>query len=541
MNGKSVAAVTAMAVTALVVGFFVGRLGAPATSDDGSAPASASPTPVGEAKSTERKLLYYRNPMGLPDTSPTPKKDPMGMDYVPVYEGEDQGAPGTVTVSGDRLQTLGVRTELVSKRSLARSVHAVGTIEISERGQHTVAPKFEGWIEKLHVNTTGQPVARGQALAEVYSPELVSAQREYLIAFNSTTSLSSSASDAQAGVQQLATAAMERLRNWDISEQQLRRLRETGEPRRTLTLIAPASGVIVKDPPIAGIRFMPGEALFKIADLSRVWLIAEVFEQDLSLVRVGTRGTIAVSAFPDRTFPGEVTFIYPTLNPDTRTVRVRIELANPRGQLKPGMYGTVQIEAGPRNEVLTVPDSAVIDSGARQTVLVALGGGSFEPREVRIGTRGEGFAEVLSGVKDGEMVVTRANFLIDSESNLKATLSGFNGDKDANRGGAGGTAASGEGSVVEIDVAGNKVTLNHEAIPALKWAAMEMEFEVAPGALPKALKPGDRVQFDMMAGKPGEYVITRIESVSGAKPAAPASRPAPLGPAPSATPEAHKH
>ncbi len=526
MNAKTFAAIAATVGAALVVGYFIGRLGAPpsssvATTDTAAPASSASST----AQPGQKKLLYYRNPMGLPDTSPTPKKDPMGMDYIPVYEGEDQGAPGTVKISADRIQTLGVRTESVTRRALARVVRAVGTIEISERGQHTVAPKFEGWIEKLYVNTTGQQIARGQPLAEVYSPELVSAQREYLIAVNATKSLGGAGADAQSGMQQIANGALERLRNWDISEQQLQRLRETGEPRRTLTLSAPASGVVVKDPPIAGMRFMPGEPLFKIADLSRVWLIADVFEQDLALVRVGTRGTIAVSAFPDRSFPGEVTFIYPTLNADTRTARVRIELANPQGQLKPGMYGTVLIDAGPKREVLTVPESAVIDSGARQTVLVALGEGRFEPREVKVGARGEGFVEILSGVKDGEAVVTRANFLIDSESNLKAALSGFAADK--NTVGSGGASASGTGSVVEIDVAANKVTLDHEPIPALKWPRMEMEFQVVPGALPKTLKPGDRVRFDMSAGKPGEFVITRIE-------------PAPI---PVATPDAgaHKH
>ncbi len=526
---------TALAVgviaTSLLAGFFIGfgSRTETATSVPAAAPGGAAPSQVGE-----RKLLYYRNPMGLPDTSPVPKKDPMGMDYIAVYEGEDQGAPGTVKISADRIQTLGVRTESVSKRSLARIVRAVGTIEINERGQHTVAPKFEGWIEKLHVNTTGQAVARGQPLAEVYSPELVSAQREYLIAYRATKSLSGAGPDAQTGMQQLAGAALERLRNWDISEQQLARLREGEEPRRTLTLTAPAPGVIIKDPPVAGMRFIPGEALFRIADLSRVWLIADVFEQDLSLVRVGTRGSISVSAYSDKTFPGEVTFIYPTLNTETRTARVRIELANPEGQLRPGMYGTVQIEAGPKREVVTVPDSAVIDSGTRQVVLVALGEGRFEPRDVKLGTRGEDFVEVLSGVKDGETVVTRANFLIDSESNLKAALSGFNADKNMSGGGPAGTA-SGEGSIVEIDIAGNRITLNHDPIPALKWSAMEMEFGVAPGALPKNLKPGDRVKFDMKAGQPGEYVITKIEGLGAPKPVttAPAQSTAPK-------PEAHK-
>jgi Cu(I)/Ag(I) efflux system membrane fusion protein len=368
-------------------------------------------------------------------------------------------------------------------------------------------------------------------LAEVYSPELLSAQREYLIAHNATKSLSGAGTDAQAGVQQLANAALERLRNWDISEQQLARLREGGEPRRTLTLMAPASGVIVKDPPVAGMRFMPGEPLFRIADLSRVWLIADVFEQDLSLVRIGTKATLSFGAYVDKTYPGEVTFIYPTLNAETRTARVRIELANPQGQLKPGMYGTVQVDAGPKREVVTVPDSAVIDSGTRQVVLVALGEGRFEPRDVKLGTRGEGFIEVLSGVKDGESVVTRANFLIDSESNLKAALSGFTADKNTSAGG--GVTASGEGSVVEIDVAGSKMTLDHDPIPALKWQRMEMEFNVAPGALPKSVKPGDRVKFDMKAGQPGEFIITRVEPAA-AKPAVPAPAAAPKA-------DAHKH
>ncbi len=534
MNGKTLAAVVATVGAALAVGYFIGRLGMPSAPRDRTAVATTAPAaaPAGDAKSGQKKILFYRNPMGLPDTSPVPKKDPMGMDYIPVYEGEDQDAPGTVKVSADRIQTLGVRTEPVSMRSLARAVRAVGNIEISERGQYTVAPKFEGWIEKLDVNTTGQAVQRGQALAEVYSPELVSAQREYLIAYNAQKTMSGAGTDAQSGVQQIAAAALERLRNWDISEQQLQRLRETGQPRRTLTLTAPASGFIVKDPPVAGMRFMPGEPLFKIADLSRVWLIADVFEQDLALVHVRSRGTISVSAFPDRTFPGEVTFIYPTLNPETRTARVRIELANPQGALKPGMYGTVQIDAGPKRDVLAVPDSAVIDSGTRQTVLVAKGEGRFEPREVKLGARGDGFIEVLSGLKNGETVVTRANFLIDSESNLKAALSGFTADKNAS--GGAGTTASGEGNVVEIDVAGNRITLDHDPIPALKWNRMEMEFAVAPGALPKNLKPGDRVKFDMQPGKPGEYVITKLQPATGGKPAASAPPAAPQ-------PEAHKH
>lgn len=531
MNGKTIAAVGATVGAALLVGYFIGRLGVPAT-DHASTAAVAG---AGESKAGEKKLLYYRNPMGLPDTSPVPKKDSMGMDYIPVYEGEDQDPGGAVRVSPDRIQTLGVRTEAVEKRVLSQPLRTVGTIEINERGQHTVAPKFEGWIEKLHVNTTGQAVGRGQPLAEVYSPELVSAQREYLIAHNATRQLGGAGTDAQAGMQQLAAAALERLRNWDISEQQLQRLREGGEPRRTLTLVAPAPGVIVKDPPVAGMRFMPGEPLFRIADLSRVWLIGEVYEQDLRNVRVGAKAVVTVTAMPDSTFAGQVTFIYPTLSADTRTARVRIELANPQGALKPGMYGQVQIEAGGQRQVLAVPDSAVIDSGVRQVVLVALGEGRFEPREVKLGGRGEGFAEVLSGVKEGESVVTRANFLIDSESNLRAALAGFDAEKNTSTGAAGAAAmtASGEGVLKEVDLSANAVLLDHDPIPSLKWPRMEMEFTLGAGVSVRGLKPGDRVRFDMRSGKPGEFEITRMEPVQGAaaKVTPPAAPPA----------DSHKH
>ena len=502
---------------ALGAGFLLGRSGGHGAGGE-AAPTVAAPAKGQQAASTtpgERKILYYRNPMGLPDTSQVPKKDQMGMDYIPVYEGEDQGSG--VKISADRIQSLGVRTEMVARRSLAREVRAVGTIEVDERGQYTVAPKFEGWIEKLHVNTTGQAVARGQALAEVYSPELVSAQREYLIAHRATGAMASSGTEAQQGVRQLAEASLERLRNWDISEQQIARLRESGEPRRTLTLVAPAGGVIVKDPPIAGMRFMPGEALFQIANLGTVWLIGDVFEQDLALVKRGAKASLQVDAYPERTFPGQVTFIYPTLNTETRTARVRIELANPDGQLKPGMYGTVLISGGAARDALVVPDSAVIDSGARQTILVALGEGRFEPREAKLGTRSGGLVEVLSGVKDGESVVTRANFLIDAESNLKAALGGMNAS--ANTAGVGHVA---DGVLDEVDAKGTTMTITHDPVPSLKWPKMTMDFVPANDAIARTVKPGTPIRFEFVERKPGEWVVTKIEPTAAAKPTQPA-------------------
>src|SRR3990167_122332 len=239
-----------------------------------------------------RKILYCRNPMGLPDTSPVPKKDPMGMDYIPVYEeGEEPGASpgsGQVRISVEKVQKLGVKTELAAIRMLDKTVRAVGSVEVDERHIHNIAPKFEGWIEKLHVKTTGEPVKKGQALFDVYSPELVSAQREYAIAVQGVVTLKDADSDTRQSMQQLAEAALQRLRNWDISEQQVKDLAKSGAARRSLTFNAfhtPVNGIVLEKKALEGMRFMPGEMLYQIADLSSVWVIADVFEQDIALVR----------------------------------------------------------------------------------------------------------------------------------------------------------------------------------------------------------------------------------------------------------------
>lgn len=376
------------------------------------------------AKQEERKILYYRNPMGLPDTSPVPKQDSMGMEYLPVYADEQQAAAnevsGTVNFSIEKMQKLGVKTEVVAWRKLSTTIHAAGIVEADERGQYNVAPKFEGWIEKLYVNTTGQQVAAGQALAEIYSPDLIAAQREYLIA----QSLEVLAETMQGSDKALTEAALQRLRNWGISDAQLNQLAQNGE-RRTLAITAPASGTVIEKPSVAGMRFMPGEVLFKIANLNRVWLNADVFEQDLGKIKPGTAARINIATYPDKKFSGKVDFIYPTLNPETRTGKIRIELANPNGLLKPAMFANVELIPSTQTAVIAVPDSAIIDSGTRQIVLLAKGDGKFEPRTVKLGTHGDGYVEVLSGVGAGESVVTQANFLIDAESNLKAALGGF--------------------------------------------------------------------------------------------------------------------
>lgn len=381
-----------------------------------------------------RKILYYRNPMGLPDTSSVPKQDSMGMDYIAVYEGEQEesSASGTlIKISVDKVQKLGVKTEKAALRQLNHSVRAVGRIEPDERRVYTITPKFEGWVDQLHVNATGDVVKAGQALFEVYSPDLISAQREYLIAVQGMKSMQDAVAEAQNSMQELAQASLMRLKSWDIGDEDLRRLRESGEVKRTIPYRSPVNGIVIEKAAIKGMRFMPGETLYKIADLSTVWIIADVSEQESGLLRVGQAAKILLDAYPGREFSSRVSYVYPTLNPQTRTTPVRLEIANAAGLLRPGMYAQVTLSGlGSKGRVVTVPDSAVIFSGRRELVLVELAEGRYEARAVKLGARTDDYVEVTEGVGEGENVVVSANFLIDAESNLKAVISGFSqGDK----------------------------------------------------------------------------------------------------------------
>ncbi|MCG7363007.1 efflux RND transporter periplasmic adaptor subunit [Roseomonas sp. ACRSG] len=379
--------------------------------EDAGAPGPA-PAPAPLSAGGRGRILYYRNPMGLPDTSPVPKKDSMGMDYIPVYEDEANQPAGTVTVSPERVQMLGVRTETAAERSMTRSIRAVGTVAVDERRLAVVAPRFEGWIQKLLVNETGQPVRRGQPLFEVYSPDLALAEQEYVVARR-----------LDAGV---AAAALARLRNFDLPPDEVARLQRTGTVSRVLTLASPMDGVILEKAALQGMRFAPGEMLYRIADLSTVWLLADVFEQDLGLVGPGQEASISLAGYPDRRFAGKVTFVYPTVNATTRTAKVRVEIPNPGQLLKPDMYATVEIAAPLGSApVVTVPDSAVLDSGTRQAVLVEREPGRYEPRTVSTGRRANGLVEIRQGIRAGERVVVGANFLIDAESNLRAALQSF--------------------------------------------------------------------------------------------------------------------
>lgn len=347
------------------------------------------------------------------------------MDYIPVREGEDE-EDGALKISVAKVQRLGVRTEPAQIRELARSVRAVGTVQMDESRLAVVTTKFEGYVEKLLVNTTGQVVRRDQPLLEVYSPELVVAQQEYLIAWRALQDLVNAGEDIRASARGLVEGALSKLRNWDISDDQIQRLRREGSVSRRVIIRAPADGVVLEKPAIQGMRFMPGEPLFKTVDLTTVWLIAEVFEQDLGFVREGQSARIMVNAFPGAEFAGKVDFIYPSLARDTRTARVRIVVPNTDGRLRADMYANVEIvsriDAG---SVLAVPDSAVINSGTRQIVLVERGEGRYEPREVKVGAATDGHYEIREGLRPDERVVVSANFLIDAESNLRSALRSF--------------------------------------------------------------------------------------------------------------------
>ena len=372
-----------------------------------------------------RKILYYRNPMGLDDTSPVPKKDSMGMDYVPVYAEEADGNDSNlVKISSDKIQKLGVRMAEVSDGEISRTVHAVGVVEADERKLSTVTLKFDGFIEKLYVNATGQAVTQGQPLFDLYSPDLLSAQREYLTAKNGLVMLANSEPWMQESIKELAQSGLEKLRNWGVSETEIRNLEKQGKAQHSLVIRSPATGIVMEKTALAGMRAAAGDTLFKIADLSSVWIIAEVYEREIGLVSVGQPVRVMLDAYPGRPFYGKVTFIYPTLNAETRTVKVRIELPNPQGLLKPMMYAHVEMVTAAR-QALVVPRSSVLDGGKDTLVLVERGEGRFEPRPVKLGMRGDETVEVLDGVRSGEKVVVAANFLIDAESNLRAALNSF--------------------------------------------------------------------------------------------------------------------
>ncbi len=368
-----------------------------------------------------RKILYYRNPMGLADTSPVPKKDSMGMDYIPVYEGgEAPAAPGTVVLSPEKVQKLGVRTETARLQALSPSIRASATVQVDETRQYVMAPKFEGWVEHLYANQTGMRVRRGQPLLSVYSPELLAAQNEYRVADEAARKLAAGDEASATTMRRLRDGARQRLKNWGINDGQLATI--ANGKIGSLVIQSPANAVLVEKLIVQGDRFAAGDTILRLADLSTVWLIADVPASVAGRVALGQQARFQSPSMPGLSFDGRVTFIQPIINPQTRTLAVRVALPNPDGRLRPGLFGDVVLSDDAAREALTVARSAVLDSGVRQLVLVEVGEGRFEPRDVVLGERSGERVEVLEGLHDGERVVVSANFLIDAESNLQSAL-----------------------------------------------------------------------------------------------------------------------
>jgi Cu(I)/Ag(I) efflux system membrane fusion protein len=367
------------------------------------------------AAEAERKIKYYRNPMGLPDTSPTPKKDAMGMDYIPVFEGDDSD-DGSVKLSPGKIQRTGVQTEPAARRVIQTMIRAPGTIQLDERRISVISMRAESWVQKVADVTTGTRVKKGQPLMEIYSPSVSSASAEYIATIDSKTT---------GGGGLFGRGSRQRLMNLDVPDAVIAEMEKSRTVPIAIEWSAPRDGVVLERNTVEGMRAKPGDVLFRVADTSVVWAMVDVAERDLGALVVGQPVVIKARSFPGREFPAKINVVYPQVNRETRTVRVRIELANPDLALLPDMYVDAEINTGSPEPVLAVPESAVLDNGSRQVVLVDRGQGRFEPRDVKLGHRGGGYVEVREGIGDGEPVVVAANFLIDAESNLKAALKGF--------------------------------------------------------------------------------------------------------------------
>ena len=379
-------------------------------------------------KPGERKIAYYKDPMHPWFTSDRPGKAPdCGMDMVPVYEGESD-AKG-IKIDPVTVQNIGVKVEDVVKRKLNKTIRAVGKVDYDERRVYSVNTKIMGWVEKLYVDYTGKLIHKGEPLMELYSPELVSTQEEYLQALRYQKKLQeSSLEEARRGSDELIQSARRRLQYWDIPESEIKALEERGTPNKTMTIYSPVDGIVTEKMVRKGQNIMAGMELYKIADLSTVWVLAEVYQYELPWVKVGGQVEIEISYLPGKSFKGTITYIYPYLSMETRTAKVRVEVRNtPNFELKPDMYATVKIVSPLSIEAVVVPDQAIIRSGERNVVVVALGGGYFDPRDVKLGVMAEGYVQILDGVQEGEKIVVSSQFLIDSESNLKAAISQMSG------------------------------------------------------------------------------------------------------------------
>ena len=374
----------------------------------------------------EREILFYRNPMNPTITSPVPAKDEMGMDYVAVYAdavSQDVDQSSVVSINPVVIQNMNVQTAMVERRDLKQEIRTVGYLEYDQERMVTVTTKYSGWVEKVYVNYVGEPVRKGQPLFEIYSPELVQTEQELLSAIEYAKKFDASSTDAGRRASALVGSARERLRYWDISPGQIDELERTGEVFRTLQVVAPSSGLVMKRMAgLEGMKIQPGMEVYHIADLRSLWLSVEIFEHQFAQIDIGSVAEIELTYFPGEVFRGTVRFVDPEFSEATRTLRMKIEVPNPEGRLRSGMFGTVRFHPTSAPDALVVPTQAVLRTGQRNLVILDLGEGSFAPREVQTGHEGGGYVEILEGLEEHDRIVTSSQFLIDSESSLQEAV-----------------------------------------------------------------------------------------------------------------------
>jgi Cu(I)/Ag(I) efflux system membrane fusion protein len=458
-----------------------------------------------------KEVLYWYDPMVPDQKFDKPGKSPfMDMQLVPKYAGAGGDTP-TVGVPSQTLQNLGIRIEPVTKTAFGSELTAVGRIEPNERAYYAVQTRVPGFVERLYVRALGDPVTKGQKVAEIYASDLLAAQKEYLALLEL---------DQVEGAADLKEASRNRLKLLGMSDREIQRVTESRQAAPRIGVYAPASGVVTELGVREGAQLMAGSTLLQISDLSHVWLIAEIAERDAGQVRPGMSAKVELQSLPGTSVSGKVSYIYPDLDPAARTLRARIELPNPKGTLRPGMYANVSL-GGQSRESLSVPTESVIATGKRKIVILKEGNG-FRPAEIQTGQEGMGRTEILSGVAEGEQVVVSGQFLIDSEASLSGVLARLSQQTmPAMEAATPQKMPHGTGKVVAIDAAAKEITLAHDPIPEIGWPSMTMGFKVDDATQLQHLHAGDAVAFDLKGNADDEYTIAHIEkagAAAGAKP-----------------------
>lgn len=510
---KRIALFTGILLAGAVIGYGAGLLH------------SRSGEPAATSKA-ERKVVYWRAPMDPNFRSDKPGKSPMGMDLIPVYEGEEDSAgASSVHIDPSVVNNIGVRTATVESAALRRSINTVGRIVYDEKKLANIHLRSSGWIERLAVRSEGEPVAKGELLFEVYSPELVNAQAEFL-------------QTMRTGDPALINAGKDRLRALNISGEQIEALEKTRRVAQYVKFFAPIDGVVTKLNVADGEYFKPDTLIMSIADLSTVWLMSDVFEADSDQLRIGAKVTAQSKFEPGAVLAGTVDYIYPDLEPVTRTIPVRTVFDNSDGKLKPGMFMTVSIEGPARPRAAVIPRLALIRTGRVERVILALGDGRFQPAAVTSGIEADGKVEILAGLKAGETVVVSGQFLIDSESSFAGAAlrmappkdahqqhsAAPSGAKDRTPNGPDGrvrrlgitrseqTSIRASGVIKKVSAPDKTITIDHEAIPEIGWPAMTMDFRVASAVDLTALKNGEHIRFALAPAPDNSFIVQSVES-----------------------------